>query len=410
MDFKFNEEEELFRKSSHEFFQKNVAPIWTEIDEKRWVPLELVKKMAKQGLLATTISEEYGGPGGSAVMATIAVEESAYAEPSVSIAPLLLVNNAWTYMLQTYGTEEAKQELLPHITAGDALYCAASTESQGGSDVGGFRTLTAKRKDDRTWVLNGEKVLVTFMDHMDQSPWGGGYFLIARSGPLEKRHKALTAFNFLVKKEGKRTPGYEFANFEEIGRHGVHTGSITLSDVEIEDKYRIGDENKGFYVAMEGFNFARCMVGIATIGAARWALEQGREWIKERKLFGKPISSFQGVSFKFAELYAQLEAARLMCYRAASFADRYYVKKDPTISVMDVAVASACAKMMAPEIAVAVFEEVMKWHGGMAYFKEIPLYRGWLGAFSYTIGAEGPQNTMRYIIARNLIGPEYCPI
>lgn len=407
MDFKFSEEEELFRKSVKEFCERYIAPKWIEIDEKGEIPLDLIQAMARQGLIGTLISPEYGGPGGTAVMTTLAVEEVAYHDPSLPTAIYMLVHSAWPYMLQVYGSEEAKQEILPRLTKGECALGIASTESQGGSDVAGIRTLKGTRKDDETWIIDGEKVMASMAPTIDRMPWGGGWFLIARTGPVEEKHRTITNFAFLAKKDGKKKAGCKHTLFEEIARHGLKTGTITFENIEVEDKYRIGDVNKGFRIAMEGFNLARSLIGAASIGCAKWALDQALEWIRERKLWGKPIASFQGISFKFAELYAELEAARLLCYRAAWLADKYYLKKDPTVSMSDIAVASAIAKMKAPETAVRICEEVMKWHGGIAYFKELPLYKAWLGAFSYIIGAEGTQNIMRYIVARNVIGPEY---
>jgi acyl-CoA dehydrogenase len=213
-----------------------------------------------------------------------------------------------------------------------------------------------------------------------------------------------------VKKNGERLPGFEYSVYEEIGRHSVKTGAVTFTDFEVDDKYRIGNVNEGFRIAMEGFNLARSLVGVASVGVARWALDEGLRWIKERKLWGKPIAAFQGVNFKFAELYAELEAVKWLCYKAAWLADRYYRMKDRNISLKDVALAAAAAKLRAPELAAEICCEVMKWHGGMAYFKEVPVYRAWEGVMSYIVGAEGSQNIMKYIIARNIIGEEYTPL
>lgn len=410
MDFRLSEEEDLFRASVKEFCEKNITPVWVDIDEKGEIPVSLIKAMADQGLIAPIISSEYGGSEGSCLMAALSIEEIAYAEPSVSTAVYLLLHTAWPFILQQYGSEDAKREILPKICKGEGFFGIASTESQGGSDVSTFRTLTAKQTDNKKWILNGEKVLISGMDNVKRLPWGGGWFTIARSGSLDLKHKTLTAFAFLAKKNGETVPGYEYSNYPEIGRHGIHTGGINLSSIEIEDKYRIGEVNEGFKLAMEGFNLARCLIGGASIGVARWVLDYIKDWIKERKVWGKPLAQNQGISFKYADLYAEVEAARLLVYKAAQLADRFYLKKDPTVSLTDVAIASACAKLKAPEIAVRTCEEALKIYGGMGYFKEVPLYRAWLGIFSYVIGAEGAQNIMRYIIARNIIGADYVKI
>lgn len=405
MDFRFNEEEELFKRSVREFCDKHIAPVWVDLDEKRYFPAELYKKMADQGLFGIAIKPEYGGPGGTMVMAAIAVEEIAYADPSVAIPVYTLLQNGWPLALQVFGSEEAKSEILPKVIKNEAFFGIATTESQGGSDLAGTR-VTADRKGD-TWVLNGEKMYISGVGEIRELPWGGGFWVLARTGPLDQGHKALTAYAFLPRKEGKTVEGYEHTIMDEIGRGGLTTGGFNLTNVEVDDKYRIGDINKGFYLSMECFNIARILVAAACIGAGRWALDQAVEWFKQRKLFGKHISAFQGVSFKFAELYAQLEAAKYFVYKAAWMADKIYIEKDPAFKPMDLNLPASMAKLTAPEACIRALEETMKWHGAYGYSKECPLYRAWLGCFSYVIGAEGAQNIMRYIVARDVIGKEY---
>jgi acyl-CoA dehydrogenase len=406
MDFEFSEQENVFRDNVRDFCQKHIAPKWIEADEKREIPLDLIRRMGDAGLFCIPVSEEYGGQGGTYVMAAIAVEEVAYADPAVAIAVYTLLNNGWPLALQIYGDEDVKKEILPKVSRGEAFYGIASTEPQGGSDVAGIRT-KAERKGD-VWILNGEKAFISGVAESQKLPWGGGWFLVARTGSMEARHKALTAFTVLCKKDGEMIEGFQPTLYEDIGRHALSTGGFKLSNFQVEDKYRLGDENKGFYYVMEGFNLARIVVAAACIGAARWCIDKAIEWFRQRQLFGdRYISSFQGVSFKFAELYAELEAAKYFVYKAAWLADRIYLEKDPTRRPVDLNIPVALAKMKAPEAAVKIFEETLKWYGAYAYTKECPIYRGWLGCFSYVIGAEGAQNIMRYIIARDVIGSEY---
>ena len=158
---------------------------------------------------------------------------------------------------------------------------------------------------------------------------------------------------------------------------------------------------------MQGFNLARILVAAACVGSARWALDQAVNYFREKKIFGRYLSSFQGINFKFAELYAELEMVRLMVYKAAWLADKIYKEKDPSLKPKDLNIPVAIVKMKAPELTTRIYEEVLKWYGAYGYTKEANIYRGWLGTFSYTIGAEGAQNIMRYIIARDVIGKEY---
>lgn len=339
-------------------------------------------------------------------MATIATEVIAYYDPAVAIAVYTLLNNGWPMALEAFGNEEIKSEILPKVAAGEAFFGIASTEAHGGSDVAGIKSF-AKRDGD-TWVLNGEKVFISGVREVLELPEGGGWFYVAKTGTTEWGHRNITAFALLPRWNGKLKDGYKYSIYEEIGRGGLSSGSFTLEDFELEDKYRIGEENKGFYYIMQGFNIARILVAAACVGSARWALEQAMEWLKTRKLFnGRRLSSFQGIQFKLAELYADLEASRLFTYKAARMVDKIYIEKEEIMKPKDLNIPVALAKLKAPETAVRIYEEVLKWHGAYGYMKESPIYRGWLGVFSYVIGAEGAQNIMRLIIARDLLGREY---
>jgi acyl-CoA dehydrogenase len=405
MDYSFTKDEELFRETVREFCQKNIAPVWVEIDKKRQIPADLYKKMGEQGLFAIPVSAEYGGPGGNMVLACIAIEEIAYADPSVAVAVYSLLCNGWPMLLQVYGTEAAKKEILPHVAKGEGFFGIATTESHTGSDLASHKVTAAK--DSKGWVLNGEKMYISGVGETSQLPWGGGFWATARTGTMQEGHRALTAYALLGKKDGKMLAGYEPTVLEEIGRGGLTTGGFTLKNYRMDDKYRCGEVNQGFYLTMEGFNLARTVVAAATIGAARWGLDQAADWFKQRKSFGRYISNFEGVSFKFAELYTKLEAAKYFVYKTAWLADKVYMEKDPRFNPRDLNIPASMAKMYGPEVATEIFRETMKWYGAYAYSTECPLYRAYLGCFSYEIGAEGAQNIMRYIIARDVVGQEY---
>ncbi|MEM1776338.1 MAG: acyl-CoA dehydrogenase family protein, partial [Nitrososphaerota archaeon] len=364
-----------FRESVREFCKRYIEPKWVEIDERGRIPVDLIKKMGEQGLLAIPVSEEYGGMGGTITMAAIAAEEIGYHDPSVATAVYVLLNNGWPFLMEKYSGEEAKQEILPKVAKGDAFYGIASTESHGGSDVAGIKTTAVKKNS--TWILNGEKTYISGIREIQELPEGGGYFLVAKTGKPEYGHRNITAFNLIVKWNGKVKAGWKPTIFEEIGRRGISTGSFTLEDFEVEDKYRIGEENKGFYYLMEGFNVARILVAAATIGRGSWDLDQAVEWIRNRRLFeGRSIASFQGVSFKFSELYSELEAARLLTYRAAWLADKIYVEKDSRWRERDLNVPVALCKLKAPEATSKIYEELMKWYGAYAYTKDCNAFRG----------------------------------
>ena len=406
MHFEFSEDQKIFREAVREFLAKELQPLWDKIDEEHWIPTELIHKMGEQGLFAIPVPEEYGGQGGDFTSAAIAVEEIAYHDPSVAVAVFTLLNNAWPFILYLYGNEEVKSEILPLVGRGRGFFGIASTEPHGGSDVAGTRTRAVKKGD--SYVVNGEKIFISGVREAMKQLELGSWYLITRTGPDEAKHKGISAFAFIGNKNGEVPEGFEYSILNTIGRHGISTGMLTFKDVEVPGKYLIGEENRGFYYAMEGFTLARILVAAANIGASRWALERMVEWARGRELFGgRPISSFQGVSFPIAEIAMELEAARLLVYEAAWMADRIYIKKEPGLKPKDLSFYSASAKLKAVKTGFKAFETLMVTYGANSYVKETNVARGFLGVLSYLVGAEGAQNIMRYIIAREVIGREY---
>jgi len=406
MHFEFSEDQKIFREAVREFLAKELQPLWDKIDEEHWIPTELIHKMGEQGLFAIPVPEEYGGQGGDFTSAAIAVEEIAYHDPSVAVAVFTLLNNAWPFILYLYGNEEVKSEILPLVGRGRGFFGIASTEPHGGSDVAGTRTRAVKKGD--SYVVNGEKIFISGVREAMNQLELGSWYLITRTGPDEAKHKGISAFAFIGNKNGEVPEGFEYSILNTIGRHGISTGMLTFKDVEVPGKYLIGEENRGFYYAMEGFTLARILVAAANIGASRWALERMVEWARGRELFGgRPISSFQGVSFPIAEIAMELEAARLLVYEAAWMADKIYIRKEPGLKPKDLSFYSASAKLKAVKTGFKAFETLMVTYGANSYVKETNVARGFLGVLSYMVGAEGAQNIMRYIIAREVIGREY---
>jgi acyl-CoA dehydrogenase len=188
---------------------------------------------------------------------------------------------------------------------------------------------------------------------------------------------------------------------------GISTGGFAMEDVHLPESHQVGEFNRGFYHAMEGFSAARTLIGATCVGAARAVLDMGVEHIKHREAFGRPLASFEGIQFPLADLYAALEGVRLSTYKAAWMMDRMYEQQAATH--YDVALAAAIAKLRAPLIGFDIMNEVANWFGAMAYTKELPIEMGIRGIRSYSIGAEGTVNVMRMIIARELLGSEFSP-
>jgi acyl-CoA dehydrogenase len=195
--------------------------------------------------------------------------------------------------------------------------------------------------------------------------------------------------------------------FEDMGRMGISTGGFALEDVRLPANHLVGDLNRGFYHAMEGFSAARVLIGATCVGAAEAALEMGMDHIKERHAFGRPLGTYEGISFPLADHYAELESTRLLVYKAAWTLDQKY--GPGTKTHYDVALAAALAKLRAPRVGFEIMNEVADWFGAMAYTKECPVEMGIRGIRSYSIGAEGTMNIMRLIIVRELLGAEFLP-
>jgi len=399
MDFSWTEEQEIWRKTVKDFAQKKIKPHVREIDTDKKIPDEIIKGMANLGLLAPTVSKEYGGADLDWIMACIAAEELGRADISLAIPVLYLVEAAWGFIFNRYGTSEAKKEYLPKVTSGDNFLGIAVTEPEGGSDIVGAAKTKAAKKGDH-WLLNGEKMFISGIT--ESNKWGGIHLTLARTDP-SAGHKGFSLFAVPL----KDNPNIETTLLEDMGRMGISTGGFSMDNAELPENHLIGKINKGFYYAMEGFSAARVLIGATCVGASEAALELGIDHIKTRKSFGRPLGTFEGIQFPLTEHYANIESVKLLNYRAAWIMDKMY--KERKFFHHDVALAAAMSKLRAPVYAFAVMNEVADWLGATGYTKEYPIEMGIRGVRSYSIGAEGTMNIMRIIIARELLGKEFLP-
>lgn len=399
MDFSWTAEQKIWRKTVRDFAQKKIKPKIREIDTNKKIPKEIIEDMAHLGILGPTVSKEYGGAELDWTMACIAAEELGRADISLAIPVLYLVEAAWGFIFSQYGTTDAKEKYLPKVTSGDAFLGIAVTEPEGGSDiVGATKTKAVKRND--SWILNGEKMFISGIT--ESSNWGGIHLTLARTDPAAG-HKGFSFFAIPL----KDNPGIETTLLEDMGRMGISTGGFSMDEVELSENHLIGEQNKGFYYAMEGFSAARVLIGATCVGASEAALELGIDHIKTRKSFGRPLGSFEGIQFPLAEHHTNIESVKLLNYRAAWTMDKMY--REGKFSHHDVSLAAAMSKLRAPIHAFAVMNEVADWLGAAGYTKEYPIEMGIRGVRSYSIGAEGTMNIMRIIIARELLGKEFLP-
>jgi acyl-CoA dehydrogenase len=261
----------------------------------------------------------------------------------------------------------------------------------------GATRCTGVREGDG-WVLNGEKMYISGI--REELKMGGMHMTLVRTDP-EQEHRGFSFFGVPL----QDNPNITTTLVEDWGRQGISTGGFNMADLRLYPKHLIGEAGRGFYYAMEGFTLARILIGATCVGASEAGLAMGVEYIKQRQAFGKPLAAYQGVHFPAAERLTDIEATKLLTYKAAWMADELYVKG--AFKHKEVALIAAMAKLRAPQMAFDTLNEVANWLGAMGYTKEYPIEMGIRGVRSYSIGAEGALNIMRMIIARELIGAEY---
>ena len=401
MDLRLTAQQELFRKTVRAFCDEKVFPRTREIDEKaQSIPEDIIKEMVELGLFGVTIPEEYGGsasPGEEMVYAMLAVHEIARGELSMSLPVYTLLNLGWSYLVVRHGSDELKKELLPNVASGKWFIGISTTEPGGGSDLANIKT-TAK-KIGNEYLINGEKMYISGV--VEATKRGGGHLTLLRTAP-ELGTKGMT---FVYIPAG--IPGVSYTTFHDMGRMGLSTGGFTFKDARVPAKYVLGQENRGFYVNMEGFNVARTLVASACLGGAEKCLELGAEYVQRRVLFGKPLAKFEGISFEIAEDLTELELVKNLLLKGAWMIDQHY--KDGSFTNKEINQIIAMCKLRAPPLAVDIVKHAMMYHGALGYSKESPLEMCMRGLMSYVVGAEGGANIMKIIIARELMGDIAIP-
>ena len=398
MQFDFSPEHELFRKTVREFCKREITPHSREMERDGRIPNSVIQGLSKLGLFGLAVPTEYGGSGADAISAGIAGEEIGSADLSCATAVLYLVPVAWGYILSKFGSSELRRKTLPNITSGKGFLGIAATEPGAGSDLANMTTV-AKRVGDE-YVLNGEKMYISGIREAEgQMSDGSGYLTLAKTDP-ESGTRGMSFFFVPFKDTDGLSPSY----LEEMGRRGMSAGGFLMKNVRVPAENRLGEENKGFYYAMEGFDLARGIISAVCCGAAMGALEMGMEYIKQRKAFTQPIGRFEGIQFKLAENYARVDAARLLAYRALWMYDQE--QRGGRFKRLEVAKAVAEAKMLAPVTAFETINDVLQWFGAFGYTLECPIEMGLRGVRSYML-AEGSTEIMKLIVARELLGKEF---
>ena len=378
MNFELTEEQRQIKASVREFGEAEIAPHVMEWDETQHFPIELKPKLAELGLMGILFPEEYGGAGMGYVEYATIIEELSRVDGSVGIS-IAAHNSLCSNHIYQFGSEAQKQKYLVPLARGQHLGAWGLTEPGAGSDASGTRT-TAVR-DESGWIINGSKNFITHAIHGDTC-------VAFASSDRTKHDKGITAFVF-----EKGMKGFSPTKKEnKLGLRASETASVVFEDCHVPDENRLGEEGQGFVNAMEILDGGRISIAALAVGIAQGAYESAVRYSQERQQFGKPISEFQAIQFKLADMATQIDAARLLMYRAAWLKDQG--KKTTKESSM--------AKLFASEVSVHVCEEAIQVHGGYGYTKDYPAEKYWRDSKLCTIG-EGTSEIQRIIIAREVL-------
>ncbi len=375
MDFDLTDEQQNIRSLVRDFAQNEVKPVAEELDRTKTFPYEIVKKLGELGLMGIPYDPEYGGGGADTLSYALAVEELARVDSSVAIT-LAGHTSLGTYPIAAFGNDEQKAEWLPRLCSGEALGAFGLTEPDAGSDAGATRT-TAKRDGDE-WVINGSKQFIT----------NAGTDITALVSITAVTGEGEIS-NIIVP---NGTPGYEIGEaYRKMGWNASDTRPLAFDDCRVPVENTLGPLGKGFQQFLQTLDGGRISVSAMGIGLAQGALDEALAYAKERKAFGKPIAKFQSIQNKLADISTELEAARLLLYKAA-------VEKDRG---QNFSLTAAQAKLKSGRLAVRASEEAVQIHGGYGYIEEYPVCRFYRDAKILTIG-EGTDEVQQMIIARAL--------
>lgn len=377
MDFNLTEEQKLFQKIVKEFCEKKIKPIADKIDKEEYFPKDVYKEMGQMGLLGMTVPQEFGGAGIDRVSYMIALEEISRVCGSTGIT-IEAHNSLGVGHIYEHGTEKQRKKYLPSLCSSGNLAAWALTEPNAGSDAAAGQT-TAELKGNE-WVINGTKQFITSGDIADVTT-------IMAMTDKSKGTKGISAF--IVEKD---TPGFKVGQLEDkLGLRGSHTAELILENCKIPKENLIGEKDMGFIGAMNILDRGRTAIGAMSVGIARAALEDALDYAKQRQQFGRPIGKFQAIQWMIADMATEIEAARLLVYRAAYMEDQG-VKFTKEASM---------AKLFASEMAMRATNKAIQILGGYGYTREYPLERYFRDAQLCTIG-EGTSEVQRIVISRQL--------
>jgi short-chain 2-methylacyl-CoA dehydrogenase len=379
VDFELTDEQRLLRDTVRDFARSEVAPVAEELDRTKSFPYEIVAKMGALGLMGIPFPEEYGGGGADTLSYAVTVEELARVDSSVCIT-MAAHTSLGTMPIHLWGTDEQKAEWLPVLCRGERLAAFGLTEPEAGSDAGATRT-RAKLADGE-WVIDGAKQFIT----NSGTDISGCVTITAVTGESNGSRE----ISNIVVPNG--TPGYEIGEaYRKMGWNASDTRPLAFDGCRVPESNLLGRRGDGFKNFLHILDGGRIGVAAMGVGLAQGALDEALAYAKQRKAFGQPISRFQAIQAKIADISAELEAARLLTYKAA-------IQKDRGESFT---LTAAQAKLKTGRLAVRACEEAVQIHGGYGYIEEYPVCRFYRDAKILTIG-EGTDEVQQMVIARQL--------
>lgn len=381
MDFTLNDEQTMIRDMCREFAEEEIKPQAEELDRTGEFPLQIVRKMGGLGLLGLPFPEDEGGAGADYLAYCVALEEIGRGDASVGITMEAHTSLGAT-PFHLFGSKEQKQMYLAPLARGEKLWSFGLTESNAGSDSGGTET-HAEREGD-SWTINGSKAFITNAG----TAMSAGVTITAVTGKRPDGHNAIT--NFIVP---RGTPGYEIGPaYHKMGWRASDTRPLTFQDCVVPDAQRLGEEGDGFGQFMEILDGGRIAIAALNVGLAQACLDESLKYARERKQFGRPISAFQAIQFKLADMAMEIELSRLMYYKAAWL----HVQGQPFRRE------ASMAKLFSSETAKRCADQAVQIHGGYGFMDEYPVSRFWRNVKVHEIG-EGTSEVQRSLIAKNLL-------
>ncbi len=378
MNFDASETQQMVAQAARDFAEQYIRPHIMKWDESQEFPVEVFKKAGELGFMGVLVPEEYGGSGLGYHEYIAIVDEISQVDPSIGLS-VAAHNSLCTNHILSFGNEEQKRRWIPKLATAEWIGAWGLTEHNTGSDAGGMNTTAVKDGDE--WIINGAKNFITHGKSGDVA------VVIVRTGEKGDSH-GMTAF---VVERG--TPGFSSGKKEDkLGMRASETAELVFTDCRIPDANRLGPVGDGFIQSMKILDGGRISIGALSLGISKGAYKAALKYAKERVQFGKPIASFQGISFKLADMATEIEASELLLHKAAF--EKNAGRKMTTLSAM--------SKMYASEVCVKVANEAVQIHGGYGYTKDFPVEKFYRDSKLCTIG-EGTTEIQKLVISRNIL-------